>query len=212
MGVVNKMVIGSLLLGFAGTSMVAAVHADEVLEQIEQGLELYREGEYGGAITELEFAISDLRKLVAGQISETFPDAPPGWTAAEASSEQGGGGAAMMFGGSGGTMLERKYSQDGGQGRMEATLMIDNPMIQGMAALFNNPAIMGAQANTERVRIGRESAMVKWEANRSRAEATLLLDGRILIQVNGQNLDSPDVAVDLLRAWDLNAVRAQAGR
>ena len=54
--------------------------------------------------------------------------------------------------------------------------------------------------------------MVKWEPERSRAEATLMLDGRIMLQVTGSNLDSSDVATSLLKAWDIEAVREQAAR
>ena len=189
-----------------------AVHAqDDIIEQIELGLELYQEEEYGAAITELEFAINDIRKLMSGRIGATFPDAPEGWTAGEVESA-GGGGAAAMLGGAGGTMLQRQYREQDGNAQLEASLMIDNPMVQGMAAMFSNPALIAAQPNMERVRMGRESAIVKWEPDRSRAEATLLLDGRILMQVKGQNLASQDVAVELLRAWDLAAVREQAAR
>lgn len=189
---------------------MTALAQDEVVEQIELGLELYQDEDYGGAITELEFAINDIRKLMSGRIAATFPEAPDGWTADEVASA-GGGGAAAMLGG-GGTMLERKYLQDDGSGQLEASMMIDNPMVQAMAAMFNNPALVAAQPNTERVRMGRESAIVKWEPNRSQAEVTLLLDGRILMQVKGQNLESQEVAVELMRGWDLAAVREQAAR
>ncbi|AGA33880.1 hypothetical protein TVNIR_2224 [Thioalkalivibrio nitratireducens DSM 14787] len=185
--------------------------ADEIQEQIELGLDLYQEQDYGAAITELEFAINDIRKLMANRIADTFPDAPAGWTAALVESQSGGGGMAGMFGG-GGTMLQRAYTQDDGSGQLEASLIVDSPMIQGVAAIFNNPAMMAAQPNTERVRIGRESAMLKWEPNRAQAEATLLLDGRIMMQVKGRNLESSDVAVELLRNWDLRAVREQTAR
>lgn len=188
-----------------------SVLADEVVEQIELGLELYQEQEYGAAITELEFAIEDMRKMMSGLIAQTFPDAPDGWTAHEASSGSAGGGAAAMFG-AGGTSLERTYQQDDGDGQMTASMMLDSPLIQSMGAMFNNPAMIAAQPNMERVRLGREAAVVKWEPERSRAEVTLLLDGRIMMQVKGENLESQDVAVDLMRDWDLAAVREQSAR
>ena len=207
----SKRTLGAALLGLVLTLPVAAsALADEVVEQIELGLELYQEEDYGAAVTELEFAISDIRKLMSGRIAGTFPDAPAGWTAGEAESAGGGGAAALM--GGGGAILQRSYREDERDGRLEASLMIDNPMVQGMAAMFNNPAMIAAQPNMERVRMGRETAIVKWEADRSRVEATLLLDGRILMQVKGQGVDSPDVAIDLLKAWDLAEVRTQAAR
>lgn len=203
--------LGIVALGSALVWPVAGMAQDEVVEQIELGLELYQEEDYGGAIAELEFAINDIRELVTARVAATFPEPPAGWSAGEAQAS-GGGGAAALLGGGGGTMLERQYRQEGGNGQMEATLMANNPMIQGMAAMFSNPALIAAQPDTERVRMGRESAIVKWEPNRSRAEVTLLLDGRILMQVKGQNLESEEVAVELLRSWDLDAVREQVAR
>ncbi|WP_299310341.1 hypothetical protein [uncultured Halomonas sp.] len=199
--------VGALLLSMGALS----AQADDVTEQIELGLELYQEQEYGAAITELEFAINDIRKLMSGRIADTFPEPPEGWSAGEVASSGGGGGAAAMFG-AGGTTLEREYRQDEGSGRLKAQLMIDNPMIQAMSALFNNPAMVAAQPNMERIRIGRESALLKWEPERGNAEVSFLMDGRILMQVNGQGLETSDPAVALLRAWDLDAVRAQAAR
>lgn len=198
-------VLGSLLL-----LPIAAQAQDEVVEQIELGLELYQEQEYGAAITELEYALNDIRQLMSGRIGETFPDPPTGWNAGEV--ESSGGGAAALFGGGGGSSLEREYRQEDGNGRMEAQLMIDNPMIQAMSVMFNNPAMVAAQPNMERVRIGRDSALVKWEPERGSAEVSFLMDGRILMQINGQGLESQEPAVELLRAWDLDAVREQAAR
>ncbi|MDZ7853265.1 MAG: hypothetical protein U5L98_11635 [Halomonas sp.] len=201
---------GALVASLGLVSAQAQAQTDEVVEQIELGLELYQEQEYGAAITELEFAINDIRKLVSERIAETFPEAPEGWSAGTVESA-GGGGAAAMFGG-GGSMLEREYRQESGSGRMTAKLMIDNPMIQAMSAMFSNPAMIAAQPNMERIRIGRESALLKWQPERGSAEVSFLMDGRILMQVNGQELDSQEPAVELLKAWDMEAVREQAAR
>jgi hypothetical protein len=204
------------LAPLAGLPFLLAVSspilADAVEDQIKQGLELYQTGELGAAITELEFAITDIRKGMSGQLADTFPDAPAGWSAGEAESSSEGAGAAAIFGGAMGTMLERTYTQDDGDGTLTATLMIDNPMVQGMAGLLNNPMLMAAQPNTERLRIGRETGMLKWDPDSSSAEATLLLDGRIMMQVKGEDLGAPDVAADVLKAWDIKAVREQSAR
>ena len=211
---IRRSTVSFKALALAGVLMVPvsqSVLADEVGEQSELGLELYHEQEYGAAITELEFAIEDMRKMMSGLIAQTFPDAPDGWTANEATSGSAGGGAAAMFG-AGGTTLERTYQKDDGNAQLTATMMLDSPLIQSMGALFSNPAMIAAQPNMERIRLGREAAVVKWEPERSRAEVTLLLDGRIMMQVKGENIESQDVAVDLMRDWDLSAVREQSAR
>ncbi len=186
--------------------------ADPVVELINQGLELYQDQEYGAAITELEFAITDMRKLISQGIAATFPDAPAGWSAMPVDTSSENSGAAALFGGSMGTILKRQFTQDDGNGSLTATLTMDNPMIQGMAALFNNPAMLAAQPNIERLRIGRETGMLKWEPDDERAEATLMLDGRIMMQVVGENLESPEAAAELLKNWDIKAVREQTAR
>lgn len=195
-------------IGSALCMPLAALSHDNIVEQIELGLELYLDEEYGAAISELEFAINDIRRLVSERISTTFPDAPDGWSGDEVTSAGGAGAAAML----GGSILQRTYRQNAGNGQLEATMMVDSPMAQGLAVMFNNPAMIAAQPNTERVRVGRESAIVKWESARSQAEVTVLLDSRILLQVKGQRLDSAEIAVELMRSWDFAAVREQTAR
>ncbi|MFP4137415.1 MAG: hypothetical protein ACLFSR_03565 [Halomonas sp.] len=202
---------GGIALAMLLLLPVASHGQDGVVEQIEAGLDLYQQEDYGGAITELQFAIEDIRELVASRIAETFPEPPAGWSAEEV---QGGGSgaAAAMFGGAGGTALTRRYSEDAGDGRLEASMMVDNPMVQAMSAMFNNPAMISAQPNMDRVRIGSERGILEWEPDRGQAELSLLLDGRILLQVQGENLESEDAALALMEAWDLDAVRAQTAR
>ncbi|MEA3639611.1 MAG: hypothetical protein VBE63_06670 [Lamprobacter sp.] len=208
-----RLMMASTVIATAAVSSAVSVPAlaDPVVDQINQGVELYQNQDYGAAITELEFAIEDIRKRMSQGLAATFPDAPAGWSAgaAETSSESG---AVALFGGAMGTILERQYTQEAGNSSMTATLTMDNPMIQGMATLFNNPALLAAQPNVERLRIGRETGMLKWEQDRSRAEATLMLDGRIMMQVVGENLESAEIVADLLKAWDIQAVREQSAR
>lgn len=49
-------------------AMGPARAADEVTEQIDQGRAYYAEGDYAGAITELEFALNAIRARVSSSI------------------------------------------------------------------------------------------------------------------------------------------------
>lgn len=193
-----------LALAFA-LATAAPAAADEVREQVEIALEYYEEGDLGGAITELEFAISAIRARQSALFAESLPEAPEGWEAGAAETEAG-----MAFMGGGG-IVKRSYRQSDGSGRMEAQLVIDNPMVQGMAALMSNPAMMAAQPNTERVRIARENAMLKWEEDRGRGEISMMLGGRLLLQLEGQGLADKDILVDMMNAWDLAKLKDVAG-
>ncbi|MGM0561816.1 MAG: hypothetical protein ACQETX_12200 [Pseudomonadota bacterium] len=188
--------------------------ADDVTEQINLGLELYEDGDFGAAIVELEFAIEDIRDAMNAQIGKTFPEAPDGWTALEPDSGGGSGaGAAGLLGGlGGGSNISRSYTENDGEGAMQAAIMIDNPMMQSLAAMMNNPSMFAAQPNVERMRVGRERGMLKWDEEQSSAEANLMIDGRIMLQVTGNNLESADQVEALMKSWDLDALRSSAAQ
>src|SRR5690554_6630938 len=122
------------------------------------------------------------------------------------------GDAGLLGAMGGGNTLERTYEQDDGDSTLDASVSIDNPMIQGLAAMLSNPAMLASQPNTERIRIGRETGTLKWEAERNRAEASLMLDGRIMITIIGNLLSDPEPVRELLKSWDIKALRAAAAR
>lgn len=198
----------------AGVVTLSPAKADEVTEQINLGLELYESEAFGAAIVELEFAIEDIRDAMNEQIGTTFPDAPEGWTAMDPETGGGGGGkAAGLLGGlGGGSNISRSYTEDEGEGVMQAAIMLDNPMMQSLAAMMNNPSMFAAQPNVERLRVGRERGMLKWEEEQGSAEANVMIDGRIMLQVTGNNLDSADRVEELMQSWDLEALRSSAAR
>jgi hypothetical protein len=200
-----RLVLPALAL-LLGPLPPSAAGADEIREQLDLAIELYEEGDYAGTITELQFAIGEIQALLGGAFAETFPPAPAGWTAGEPNQE-----AAAGFMG-GGTMVNRTYTEDGGSGTMEAQLIIDNPMIQGMAALFSNPAMLAANPDMQRVRMGRENAVLEFDDAAGSGEITFLAGGgRAMLKIEGRNLASGDLLIDLLKAWDMEGLRAAGG-
>ncbi len=182
------------------------VQADEIREQLDLAIELYEEGDLAGSITELQYAIGEIQGRLGSAYAETFPPAPAGWTAEEPSQEA----SAAFFGG--GTMVSRAYREDNGSGSMNAQLMIDNPMIQGMAALFSNPAIISANPNMKRVRLGRENAILDFDQAAGRGEVTFMTGGgRAMLKVEGSGLASGDILVETLEAWDRKGLEDVAG-
>jgi hypothetical protein len=201
----RRTVLALPLLSLA-LSPLAAAMADEIREQLDLAIELYEEGDYSGAVTELQFAIGEIQAKLGGAYAQTFPPPPDGWTAADATQESG---AAFM---GGGTIVNRRYSEDGGNGSMEAQLIIDNPMIQGMAALFSNPAMLAANPNMQRIRMGRDNAILEFDEAAGRGEITYVAGGgRAMLKVEGRGLTSGDQLAALLKAWDMEGLRAAAG-
>ncbi|MCB1883375.1 MAG: hypothetical protein KDG89_05155 [Geminicoccaceae bacterium] len=179
-----------------------AALADEIEDQVDTALGYYKEGDLAGTITELQFVINAIRSQLAGRYVKTFPPPPAGWEAEDASEAEG-----MAFLG-GGTTLSRAYKKTDGDATIDAQLMIDNPMIQTLGAMFSNPAILAAQPNMKRIRIGRDNAILDTDSK----ELTFMVgNGRGMIQLTGHNLDNDDVLVDLLKSWNLKALKDVAG-
>ena len=195
------------LAGLALVPLAALeVQADDITDQLQLAIELYEEGDYAATVTELQYAIGEIQAKLGDAFATSFPPAPDGWSAAEPTREAS---AAFM---GGGTIVNREYTEDGGDGRMSAQLIIDNPMIQGMAALFSNPAMLSANPNMTRVRMGRDNAILDFDESAGRGEVTFMTGGgRAMLKVEGNGLASGDQLVELLKAWDMDGLKAAAG-
>ena len=183
--------------------VAAPAFADEILEQLEAAVELYKKGDITGALEELDFAVAQLRQKKGENMGALFPEPLDGWTAEEFQSGAAGG---VAFGG--GITASRRYTKDGG-GEAEIEVMSDSPMVQTMGALLSNPAIAGADKNTKLIRVNRQKALLKTES-KDRAEITFLVDGKVLVQVKVNGLDDAEEAakayaekIDLKKLKDL---------
>ncbi|MDJ1006671.1 MAG: hypothetical protein QNJ13_02510 [Paracoccaceae bacterium] len=166
----SRLFAAALLLA---TAVPAA--ADEVTDTIQSALDAYEEGDVAYAAEELTFALQLLKEMRAGDLMGFLPEPQDGWTreldpdAAAALSMMGGTGAAA------------EYSS--GSDDFTVTLMMDSPMIAGMAAMFTNPALI-TSGGGKMVRVGREKFVAM--------EGTIsgLVGNRVLVQAEGDNTDA----------------------
>ena len=201
-GVMNKVV--GIVLGAAAWASPIAVHGDEIEDQLATALEYYQAGDVADAITELQYTISALQAIIAQGYEAIFPEPPSGWTANAVETEAG---AAFM---GGGTVLSRDYQTPDG-GAVGAQLMVDNPMIQTFAAMMANPAMLAMQQSAERLKIGRDNAVVTFEEGGSTGEAILVLGGRVMLKLDGRGLDNREPLVELMQAFDIAQLKSTAG-
>jgi hypothetical protein len=180
----------------------AAALADDVLDSLDRARDLYRGGEMGAAVSELEYAIQALRAASAARFALTFPEPPDGWQAGEVETREG-------LPAIGGLTLVRVY-EGPGSARMEARLAIDDPMSQAAATLLQNPALLALQPHAERVRVHWTNALLIWPGDGT-GELSLLLDGRAFMKVAGEGLASREPLIALLASWDVEELRRVAG-
>ncbi len=179
----------------------SAARADEILDALALAREYYGEGDIGAATEELRFALEALQEKLAQELAATFPEPPEGWQAKPPEVRAGAGGIA------GGIQISREYRQGAGNGRVVAQLMVDNPIVQGLAAMLVNPQVLLAQPGARRIRLGgRRSAVLVFDETTGEGRVQLLA-GRALVQLEGYGLQDAGIVERLLKSWDLERIR-----
>ncbi|MEK0084309.1 hypothetical protein [Benzoatithermus flavus] len=185
------------------------VSADEITDQIDQARHYYDQGDIPGAVSELEFALQALRGKIGEQLLATFPEPPAGWRIEDPGDQSRGANPLMGAG----TMLSRTYRSGEGDGEasIEAQLMAGSGFLQGLAGMLMNPQVLAAQPNAKRVRIGRDNAVVTYDAEDKSAQLVIDLGGKGTIMLQGHNVKSGDPLVALANKWDLRKVKELLG-
>ncbi len=180
----------------------AVVQADEITDQLERGIKLYKEGKYGESLNEIDFASAQIRQKKADTFAKAFPDPPAGWTADKADTQAI---AKALFGG--GITASRGYKQDKNRVKME--LITDSPLLQSMAMVINNPMLMQSGQGTKPIRVGDERGML--QVHNNRAELQLIVDGKVLVKVEANAGDkSEEVAKEFAGRLDMKKLKELA--
>jgi len=166
------------LIAFANPGL-----ADEVTETLSSALQAYEEGDIEYAIEELDYAKQLLVEMSSMELSAFLPEPPDGWTR-EISEDGMNAGLAFLGGGVG---VEAEYTE--GDARFSLSIMADNPMVAGVAAMISNAGLMGMKMH----RVGRE----KFFQNDD--QLITLIDNRILIQAEGA---TPEQMIPILELID----------
>jgi len=186
--------VAAVLLG------APAVWADEVTDQIDEGLKAYKAKDFGGAATALDTATSLIRQQAAEGMTKVLPAPLAGWEAEEA--ESGAGGAAM-----GGTTASRRYTRtfkvmstpEPGQQpeeyenteSVQITLMGNSPALQAMIMMFSNPMFSGPDNKV--MMVGGRKTMF----NKNDNSLMTIVNGQVVVTVDGDNT----VKMDDLKAF-----------
>ena len=182
------------MLLLAGPAVAADVPA-----LIDAGRQYYQAGDIARAAHQLEGALADLQDRLGRGLSQDMPAVPAGWQGEDAETQ--GLGAV-----GGGLSVTRAYTK--GDASLNASLILDSPAIEPAAALFVNPAV---DPTLRRVKVGAEDALLRWDSAGRSGEITLVLGNRVLLQIEGDNLASGDVLVDLAKGFNVAGIRKLIG-
>lgn len=188
--------IGALLVTGAASA------ADNVPAQIDAARAAYQKNDLPRTARALEAALADIHDRLGRAFADAMPPALAGWHA-DAPEIQGLGQVG------GGLSVTRSYTK--GESSLNASLFLDSPAVEAAAALLANPAATAAQPNMKRVKVGNEDALVRFDASTKAGEVTMVLNNRILLEVEGDNLAGADALLEAAKGWNVAKVRTLAG-
>lgn len=161
------------------------LNADDVTDTIDEAVVAYKSGEFTKATEDLTYALELIKQKKGQNMKAYLPEPLDGWNAEDATSQTAG---SAMFGG--GTMLGRSYRK--GDASITIEMVTDSPLLQSIGMMFANPMFASSDGG-ELTRINKEKAIVKYNASDKSGEIKILLDGRILITVSGNNVSKEDL-------------------
>jgi hypothetical protein len=192
----------SLALALLLILTVGPARADEITDQIERSIKLYKDGNVSEALNELEFASGLMRQKKAESLAEVLPEAPSGWKAEKTETQAMG---KAFFGG--GLSASRAYKQEKGKGRVTIEVVSDSPLLQGVAMLLTNPMLVQSAQGSKLIRIGDEKAILQARGTES-AEVQLVVDNKVLVKAEARGLPEPgETAKEFIAKVELKKLR-----
>lgn len=188
----RSLAIGALAL------MISGVNADEIEDQIAQGLNAYHDKDYKNAIDDLNYAIAQIQELQNASNAALLPEPLAGWTASDV--ENASAGMAML---GGGTTMSRTYQRDGES--VEITVTAGSPMMTAALAMMSNPMLLANDPSMKPYRYKRIKGMQKTLNNR--VEVTLALAGQIMLQLNAAGTQDDSSIKQYLDAMDMERMQ-----
>lgn len=176
--------------------------ADDILDEIEEAVRLYEDGDHAGAAAGLEYAALQIRQLQAGRIADALPEPLPGW---EAEDVETSAVAGSMMGGA--VSAERRYERNGAA--VDVQILGDAPMLQAAIMMLKNPMMLSASGR-KLIRVAGRKASLEYDAGDERGEIQLVVGDTVLVTVSGRGVGQ-DVLEAYAAAVDYDLVESLSG-
>ncbi|MHC4268094.1 MAG: hypothetical protein ACYSTS_06475 [Planctomycetota bacterium] len=160
-------------------------YADEVTDLIKEALKQYKNGDYVGATNDLDYASQLIRQKKQDKLQLSLPKPLSGWTSENETPQAEG--TAMLIGG---TSVKRNYYK--GPSIITIGIIADSPFLQSIMSLFNIPLIATAGGGKLEIIKG-QKAIVTYKPIDKQGEIKIIVEGRILITLNGTNVSKEDI-------------------
>lgn len=181
--------------------------------RIDRAKQLYQQGKLLQAADELDAAIDAINSQLGRRYGQTLPPAPAGWVVDQPDPQR----LALMGGGMAAIREYKPAVPPAGATpspqpqRMNARIVLDGATVQAMAPLFAPTLPQGTPQTVRKMKIGNEDAVVAYDPQIRAGEVSVLVGGRILVQVEGQNVANAEPMIATMRGWNLAELRKLSG-
>jgi len=177
-----------------------APRPDPVPGWIESARLAQARGDLAHAARDLEAALSDLQTRIGTALAAALPPSPADWQAEAAETQS-------LFSAGGGLSVSRAFSRE--DASINVLLILDSPAVAAAAAQFQPGAPLSA--NVRRTKVGGEEALLRWDAATHSGDVTVVLGGRVLLQVEGDGIAAADLLLETAKGWNIVAIRRVLG-
>lgn len=175
--------------------------ADEITDQIKEGLDFYNKGDFSEAVNALNFAVGQIQQKQTAGLKSVFPEPLSGWKAEESTGQYG---AAPFLGG--GVTASRRYYVENTDKEVDIEFVSDSPLLQSVMMFYTNPAFYSSQPDTKLVKIQGRKAVQKYMPQDREGEINIVIGSRMLVSIKGQGLDKVDDMVAYANAIKYEAL------
>jgi hypothetical protein len=191
---------GALIALLLAAGTLSAQPADPVLEQIDAAREAYTQGDENDAIQALNVAIAQIRQQQTEQQLKLFPAPLPGWKADDAAAQSGGFAAALT-----GKVLTRSYRNPDSGAEVVMTISANSPFMGFFSGIMQLPLLVqGGDGLGTYVHEGYRGLLEPGDDGS--AKLSLIIDDRILLQIEGRNGAGAEMLEAYLEVTNLEAL------
>jgi len=192
-----KGAVGAVVLS-AGLALPAWA-ADDVAQRLDAAKAAYGKGDAVKAAKETEAAMRQIQDRLGKMFAEVMPALGGKWKAdpveVESLGEIGGG-----------LSVSRAFIRD--DSSINVTLLLDSPEVASITAqLAANPP----QPNVKKIKAAGEDALLRFDASTGTGEVTMVVAGRVVLEVQGDNIHAADPLVEAANGWNIAKIRTLLG-
>lgn len=166
-------------------SPVFGADEDDVLSIIDEAATQYKNGDYAGAASNLDYASQLIRQKKSEAMKVVLPEPLAGWEAEDATAQSLG---TAVFGG--GTTVSRTYRRKPSQ--INIDIVTDSPVLQSLVMMINNPMVAGASGGKLQTIKG-QRAIVQYNEETGSGDVNIVVDNRFMVTVKGEKVEKEEL-------------------